>query len=168
MDLSQLPDDSASIHSDHEPESQEYHDHQSGTPAAPLSDNDEEEPSHLQLVHRGNTRSPHWMPWQDRYLAQAVDQVRPFLLPLAEREEGWNRTAEVLLQDSRAVGERSTIDRSGSACKNRFMRMMKDHKVRYGALQLHSHLTCFQKGETESRMKTGAVEEVSAHIKASL
>jgi hypothetical protein len=40
--------------------------------------------------------------------------------------------------------------------------------VRYIGRQLHPHLTCFQKGETESRMKTGAVEEVSENIKVNL
>ncbi|KAJ6601928.1 hypothetical protein DFH09DRAFT_1069474 [Mycena vulgaris] len=151
MDSSQLPDDSTSIHSDYEPELQENIEKQNNTQPPELSDEEDEEPSQAPSAHATNARSPRWVSWQDRYLAQAVDQIRPFLLPPSEREEGWNRTAEVLHQDSSAVGERSTVDRSGSACKNRFMRIMREHR----------------KGETESRMKTGAVEEVSEHIKVS-
>ncbi|KAJ7820864.1 hypothetical protein B0H13DRAFT_2377698 [Mycena leptocephala] len=146
MNSSQLPDDSTSIHSDYESELQEDIEKQNDTQPPELSDEEDEE---LSQAHAMNARSPRWVSWQDRYLAQAVDQIRPFLLPPSEREEGWNRTAEVLHQDSSAVGERSTVDRSGSACKTRFMRIMREHR----------------KGETESRMKTGAVEEVSEHIK---
>ncbi|KAJ7846004.1 hypothetical protein B0H13DRAFT_1908059 [Mycena leptocephala] len=149
MDSSQLPDDSTSIHSDYEPELQDDIEEQNDTQLPELSNEEDEEPSQAPSAHATNARSPRWVSWQDRYLAQAVDQIRPFLLPPSEREEGWNRTAEVLHQDSSAVGERSTVDRSGSACKNRFMRIMREHR----------------KGETESRMKTGAVEEVSEHIK---
>ncbi|KAJ7934415.1 hypothetical protein B0H13DRAFT_2305841 [Mycena leptocephala] len=149
MDSSQLPDDSTSIHSDYEPELQDDIEEQNDTQPPELSNEEDEEPSQAPSAHAANARSPRWVSWQDRYLAQAVDQIRPFLLPPSEREEGWYRTAEVLHQDSSAVGERSTVDRSGSACKNRFMRIMREHR----------------KGETESRMKTGAVEEVSEHIK---
>jgi hypothetical protein len=109
--------------------------------------------------------SPRWQSWQDRYLTQAVDQTRPFLLPSSERKEGWNRTADVLLRDSSTVGARSTVDRTGLACKNRFMKLMKERKVCRSPVSSILAYILLQKGETESRMKTGAVEEVSEHIK---
>ncbi|KAJ6456921.1 hypothetical protein C8R45DRAFT_1033891 [Mycena sanguinolenta] len=114
-----------------------------------VTPSDLEDGPHIPLSQVTNARSPRWQSWQDRYLAKAVDQTRPFLLPPSDREEGWNRTAELLLRDSSAVGDKSVVDRTGSACKNRFMKLMKEHK----------------KGEAESRMKTGEVEEVSEHLK---
>ncbi|KAJ7883217.1 hypothetical protein B0H14DRAFT_3433082 [Mycena olivaceomarginata] len=121
-------------------------DHQDGNPDE-LSEPEAQADTPSSQV--ANARSPRWQSWQDRYLAVAADQTRPFLLTPSEREDGWNRTAEVLLRDSRAVSPRSIIDRTGSACKNRFMKLMKEHK----------------KGETASRMKTGAVEQISDHLK---
>ncbi|KAJ7358623.1 hypothetical protein DFH08DRAFT_953739 [Mycena albidolilacea] len=148
VDGSQLPEDEnhdgASVHSDHDESSEQPDAHP--TPAEPSDGEDEPHTLSSQVM---NARAPRWQSWQDRYLALAVDQTRPFLLPPFQREEGWNATAEVLRRDSTAEGPRSAVDRSGSACKNRFMKMMKEHK----------------KGETQSRMKTGEVEEVSEHIK---
>ncbi|KAJ6523215.1 hypothetical protein B0H19DRAFT_1202092 [Mycena capillaripes] len=144
IDLSQLPEDNVNSNSDSESSSGEPHADSDSDPT--LSDL-EAGPQALSF-RATNARSPRWQSWQDRYLIQAVDQTRPFLLPPSEREEGWNRTSEILLRDSSAVGPRSIVDRTGSACKSRFMKLMKEHK----------------KGETESRMKTGAVEEVSEHI----
>ncbi|KAJ6559566.1 hypothetical protein B0H19DRAFT_1260274 [Mycena capillaripes] len=144
---SRLPSDDDSIHGDSHMSSSsedEAAGEEDNDPTPDLSDL--EAPANSQAAR---ARSPRWQSWQDRYLVQAVDQTRPFLLDPSEREEGWNETAAVLLRDSRAVGPRSIVDRTGSACKNRFMKLMKEHK----------------KGETESRMKTGAVEEISGHIK---
>ncbi|KAJ7307916.1 hypothetical protein DFH08DRAFT_975300 [Mycena albidolilacea] len=128
------------------PESQGGSDQHSSDPTPVPSD---DEQPHARSSQAKNARSPHWQSWEDRYLAQAVDETRPFLLPPSERKAGWNRTADVLYRNSCAAGPRFTSERSGSACKNRFMKLMKEHK----------------KGETESRMKTGAVEEISEHIK---
>jgi hypothetical protein len=108
------------------PESQGGNDQHGSDPTpAPL---DDEQP-HARPSQAKNARSPHWQSWQDRYLALAVDETCPFLLPPSEREAGWNRTADVLYRNSCAAGPRSTIERSGSACKNRFMKLMKEHKV---------------------------------------
>jgi hypothetical protein len=52
-----------------------------------------------------------------------------------------------------------------SACKNRFMKLMTEHKVCRSPVSSISAYIFLQKGETESRVKTGAVEEVSEHIK---
>ncbi|KAF7343199.1 Myb-like domain-containing protein [Mycena venus] len=111
---------------------------QSPSPEFPENDEEEdrdlspeptdEEPDDVLSSQVANVRTPRWQSWQDRYLALAVDQIRPFLLPPSEREEGWNRTAEVLYRDSSAIGPRSTVERTGSACKNRFMKLMKEHK----------------------------------------
>jgi hypothetical protein len=159
---SQLPENDVSINSDYNkslsPEPQG-----DGDRDPTLSDL--EEGSQALSFRATNARSPRWQSWQDRYLTQAVDQTRPFLLPSSEREEGWNRTAEVLLWDSSAVGARSTVDRTGSACKNRFMKLMKEHKVCRSPVSSISAYILLQKGEMESHMKTGAVEEVSEHIK---
>ncbi|KAJ6537948.1 hypothetical protein B0H19DRAFT_1270327 [Mycena capillaripes] len=144
MEGSQLPSDDDSIHGDSHKSSSEATEEEDNDPTPDLSDL--EAPANAQAVR---ARSPRWQSWQDRYLVQAVDQTRPFLLDASEREGGWNETAAVLLRDSHTAGPRSIVDRTGSACKNRFMKLMKEHK----------------KGETELRMKTGAVEEISDHIK---
>jgi hypothetical protein len=94
-----------------------------------------------------NARAPRWQSWQDRYLALAVDQTRPFLLPPFQREEGWNATAEVLRRDSAAEGPRSAVNRSGLACKNRFMKMMEEHKVCRSAIEADSSLHPTERGD---------------------
>lgn len=164
MDSGHLPDDEDLEHKSTSPVLPDDGEEQGPNPQ--LSDAEPEVASQPASAQAAKARSPRWQSWQDRYLAQAVDKIRPFLLPASEREEGWNRTAQVLLEDSRRVGSRSTVDRTGSACKNRFTKLMKEHKVctypHFG-----SCLTSSQKGETESRMKTGAVEEVSEHLKVS-
>lgn len=143
-----LPADGASLDSAHS---------RSPSPEFPGSDDDQdhdsspnqtdEEPDDTPSSQVTNARSPRWQSWQDRYLAQAVDQIRPFLLPPAEREEGWNRTAEVLYRDSSAVGPRSTVERTGSACKNRFMKLMKEHKVCHIIFPLDHRLDCYREGK---------------------
>jgi hypothetical protein len=118
---SQLPSDNVSIHSDS---------HKSPSPSPEADEDDDSDPEAPANPQATKARSPRWQSWQDRYLIQAVDQTRPFLLDPSEREKGWNETAEVLLRDSRAVGPRSIVDRTGSACKNRFTKLMKEHMVR--------------------------------------
>jgi hypothetical protein len=94
-----------------------------------------------------NARAPRWQFWQVHYLALAAVQTRPFLLPPSQREEGWNATAEVLCRDSTAEGPRSAVARSGSACKNRFMKMMKEHKVCCTAIEADSSLHPTERGD---------------------
>jgi hypothetical protein len=46
-----------------------------------------------------------------------------------------------------AEGPRSAVNRSGSACKNRFMKMMKDHKVCRTAIKADSSLHPTERGD---------------------
>jgi hypothetical protein len=98
MDPSQLPEEDVSDNSDYNkslsPEPQGDGD------SDPTLSDVEGGPQALSS-QATKARSPRWQSWQDRYLAQAVDQTHPFLLPPSDREEGWNGTAEVLLRDSR-------------------------------------------------------------------
>ncbi|CAK5266198.1 unnamed protein product [Mycena citricolor] len=96
-----------------------------------------------------NATSKRWLPFQDRYLAQAVDQRRPFAEAPSDRNTAWDDTSDILRTYSQAQGPQSVVDRTGSSCRSRFTKMMDHHR----------------KDETRSLMKTGAVEEISEHLK---
>ncbi|KIJ48870.1 hypothetical protein M422DRAFT_247235 [Sphaerobolus stellatus SS14] len=96
-----------------------------------------------------NAKNPHWQPWQDRFLAKVVFTYRPFLVDRREVAAAWDELAQRLLEDSRSQGPRSVIDRTGGACRTRFKRLIRTHKI----------------NETKSLQKTGTDEEVSDHIK---
>lgn len=139
---SQLPSEDVSIHSDsHKSSSPEADEDEDSDPSPDLSDL---APANPQATR---ARSPRWQSWQDRYLVQAVDQTRPFLLDTSQREEGWNETAKVLLRESRAVGPRSIVDRTGAACKNRFTKLMKEHRVRFFPRLLIIRLHVYRKAK---------------------
>ncbi|CAK5282988.1 unnamed protein product [Mycena citricolor] len=97
-------------------------------------------------------KTQRWLPFQDQYLAQAVDERRPFLEPKQNLKEAWNETAAVLEKNSRAEGPQSAVVCTGSACRTRFNKIMGHHKVE-------------QRDETRSLQKTGAVEDISKHLK---
>ncbi|THU77872.1 hypothetical protein K435DRAFT_786508 [Dendrothele bispora CBS 962.96] len=96
-----------------------------------------------------NARSPNWKPWQDRYLVQMVDKLRPFEVGRHEVRNAWDELAAALKKESSQQSSKSTIDRTGSACRSRFHSLMKFH----------------EQEQTRSKQKTGTNEEVDAHIR---
>ncbi len=74
-----------------------------------------------------NAQAPRWKPWQDRELISEVDIIRPFAETSATAVgEAWSRVASELLRKSKPG---SLIDRTASACRSRFERLVVLHKV---------------------------------------
>ncbi|RXW12560.1 hypothetical protein EST38_g13292 [Candolleomyces aberdarensis] len=91
------------------------------------------------------------MPWQDRLLAQEVYKLQPFDNEHGKAtQEAWSNLAQQLAKDNEQTGDgaSSKIERTGEACKARFLKLLD-----------------FQcKEETASKQKTGTDEEVTSHI----
>jgi hypothetical protein len=115
-----------------------------------------------------NAKGAPWKPWQDRFLASEVDKLRPFLQPAGPlRKAAWNELAKVLLEDSKALGPESMIDRTGEACRSRFARLLDAQKVRQHLVFMRALLTRSdfqQANDTRSLQKTGTDEEVNGFI----
>ncbi|KAF5309299.1 hypothetical protein D9611_015004 [Ephemerocybe angulata] len=95
-----------------------------------------------------NASSPAWLPWQDRLLAQEVFKHQPFDNERGKAtREAWDRLAQALATDSAKSGEGSKVNRTGDACKARFLKLLEYHR----------------KEETVSKQKTGTNEEVTSH-----
>nr|GAT50471.1 predicted protein [Mycena chlorophos] len=115
---------------------------------SPNDDNDDDmgvEP----LVQANNARTGRWLSWEDRALARMVEKHRPFNAGRGpDLERAWDELAVKLESDSRQDPKSNVIQRSGAACKARFLKLLKHHKAE----------------ETRSLQKTGADELVDAYI----
>jgi hypothetical protein len=75
-----------------------------------------------------NARSPPWLPWHDRSLIQTAERLRPFNAPRGDAtKNAWDDFAVELLKDSTTNG--TQINRTGAACRARFQKLLKAHKV---------------------------------------
>ncbi|THU87439.1 hypothetical protein K435DRAFT_867289 [Dendrothele bispora CBS 962.96] len=107
-------------------------------------DEDNEQDSH----QRVNARSPNWKAWQDRYLIQMVDKLRLFDITRSEQRGAWDELSSALRVKSSQKGPKSTVDRTGQACRARFNLLVKFH----------------EQEQTRSKQITGTNEEVDEHI----
>ncbi|THU76939.1 hypothetical protein K435DRAFT_812937 [Dendrothele bispora CBS 962.96] len=96
-----------------------------------------------------NARAPNWKPWQDRYLVQMVDKLRPFEAGRHETSKAWDNLSIALKAESSKKGPKSTVDRTGTACRSRFLLLVKFH----------------EQEQTRSKQKTGTNEEVDEHVR---
>lgn len=78
---------------------------------------------------RPTTGSPRWLPWEDRFLAQEVYKHRPFAAGHGKEGVAWEVLAEELRKDSEKQGPRSTISRTGEACRARMKLLIAAHRV---------------------------------------
>jgi hypothetical protein len=86
-----------------------------------------------------NARRPRWQPYQDRMLAETVEEVKPFEATTTDAiKKAWQRVSVKLLEASIANGAtgNKVINRTGEACKARFNLLLKHHRVHYLLLNL--------------------------------
>jgi hypothetical protein len=107
----------------------------------------EDDPSASQLVSQAaiNARRPRWKPFQDRMLAEVVEEYRPFeLTGRDEARNAWQRISVKLFERSMANGATpdNIINRTGESCRARFKTLLDKHRVSFSThvALFHSHL----------------------------
>jgi hypothetical protein len=102
-----------------------------------------------------------WQPWQDRALTTAALELRTWEAAHGSTDAMWNKVSEAL--NTTSGGK---IDRSGNACKERFRKVLKAHRVSellsFSSLLM---LIILQNNNTRSLQKTGTNEEVDLQVK---
>jgi hypothetical protein len=99
--------------------------------ASDAPDPDNSIPSVFYIARQSqNARSAPWQAWQDRFLIQEVDKLRPFNAARgAPAQDAWDEVAAELSKSSAAQGK--SIGRTGAACRARFQKLLKAHQVRH-------------------------------------
>jgi hypothetical protein len=95
-----------------------------------------------------NARSPPWLAWQDRALFQEAERLRPFNAARGDAaRNAWDALAVELLKNSSAIG--SAINRTGAACRARFQKLVKAHKVLERPFHCIAHALSLRKGRPD-------------------
>ncbi|KAK6989009.1 Myb-like domain-containing protein [Favolaschia claudopus] len=110
-------------------------------------ENDEETfPASLDAKQSQKARSPRWLPWEDRYLAQQAEKLRLFAPQRGdERRKAWDGLAVDLLKASTINGK--PINRTGPACRARLEKLLDAQR----------------REQTRSLQLTGTNQEVDDH-----
>ncbi|KAK6996171.1 hypothetical protein R3P38DRAFT_2800193 [Favolaschia claudopus] len=112
-------------------------------------ENDEETfPASLDAKQSQKARSPRWLPWEDRYLAQQAEKLRLFAQRGDERRKAWDGLAVDLLKASTINGK--PINRTGPACRARLEKLLDAQR----------------REQTRSLQLTGTNQEVDDHLEA--
>jgi hypothetical protein len=114
-------------------------------------------------VQSKNARSQPWRPWQDRALIQNANKLRPFDAARGDAtRNAWDNFSVDLLKDSALNG--TPINRTGEACRARFQKLIKAHKVSDPFTHISAFAEYIKADQTRSLQKTGTDEEVDNHI----
>lgn len=85
----------------------------------------------LQSVAAARRSTPNWRAFEDRFLAVALLEHRPFMASRKDTKEAWEATANAVFEKcaATATDTHPPIRRSGPACKTRFLKLIEFQKV---------------------------------------